>query len=177
MPYGKWKIRVSGYGTFDFEGTEHQAEEMRAHKANWEQGTALKWRTDGLAKPSDLIRAKMAQAFDDSGSCSFELTTALRKAKRKEEKANKLTKILITEEQSRLIHHTLGVTPKDKVKKPYRNHFVTSKDTEAYSVFKKLVVRKLATEGERFNQPVFWITLLGAQKIGVSTRAFNKINT
>jgi hypothetical protein len=43
----KWKIRVHGYGTFDFEGTETEAEEMRAHKAQWERGTALKWRPTG----------------------------------------------------------------------------------------------------------------------------------
>lgn len=46
MPRTLWKIRVAGYGTFDFEGTEAEAEEMRIHKANWEQGPAIKWRTD-----------------------------------------------------------------------------------------------------------------------------------
>lgn len=33
-----WVIHVAGYGTFMFEGTHAQAEEMRAHKANWERG-------------------------------------------------------------------------------------------------------------------------------------------
>jgi hypothetical protein len=49
----KWKIRVSGYGTFDFEGTEDEAEEMRAHKARWEQGFAMKWRTENQT-PKDI---------------------------------------------------------------------------------------------------------------------------
>lgn len=39
-----WMIRISGYGTFEFEGTEQEAEEMRANKARWEQGAGIKWR-------------------------------------------------------------------------------------------------------------------------------------
>ncbi|QEE24547.1 hypothetical protein CS053_08555 [Rhodanobacter glycinis] len=37
-----WEIAVTGYGSFAFYGTEHEAEEMRAHKANWEHGVATK---------------------------------------------------------------------------------------------------------------------------------------
>lgn len=37
-----WVINVAHYGAFLFEGTEAQAEEMRAHKANWEQGIGHK---------------------------------------------------------------------------------------------------------------------------------------
>ena len=33
-----WLISISGYGDFGFYGTETEAEEMRAHKANWEGG-------------------------------------------------------------------------------------------------------------------------------------------
>lgn len=40
-----WIIWVAGYGPFEFEGTEAEAEEMRAHKANWEQGIAKKFDT------------------------------------------------------------------------------------------------------------------------------------
>lgn len=40
----KWKIDVTGYGTFDFDGTEQEAEEMRRHKAEWEGGVGRKWR-------------------------------------------------------------------------------------------------------------------------------------
>lgn len=39
----KWLITVGGgYGTFEFEGTEEEAEEMRRHKANWEGAVATK---------------------------------------------------------------------------------------------------------------------------------------
>lgn len=36
-----WKIDVSGYGAFLYVGTPAEAEEMRAHKANWEGGVGL----------------------------------------------------------------------------------------------------------------------------------------
>lgn len=39
-----WVIRVSNWGTFYALGTEAQAEEWRAHKANWEHGIAEKRR-------------------------------------------------------------------------------------------------------------------------------------
>jgi len=38
----KWVIDVVGYGTFFYEGTEEEAEEMRKHKANWEAAIARK---------------------------------------------------------------------------------------------------------------------------------------
>lgn len=38
----KWVISVGGYGTFFFDGSEKKAEEMRKHKANWEQGIGRK---------------------------------------------------------------------------------------------------------------------------------------
>lgn len=38
----KWIITVEGYGSFEFEGTEQEAEEMRKHKANWEGGVGTK---------------------------------------------------------------------------------------------------------------------------------------
>ena len=37
-----WVIRVGGYGSFIFDGTEEEAEEMRCHKSNWEQAVARK---------------------------------------------------------------------------------------------------------------------------------------
>lgn len=37
-----WVISVAGYGTFFFEGSEKEAEEMRAHKARWERGVGRK---------------------------------------------------------------------------------------------------------------------------------------
>lgn len=39
----QWVILVGGgYGAFLFDGTEHEAEQMRAHKAKWEMATARK---------------------------------------------------------------------------------------------------------------------------------------
>lgn len=58
-----WKIRVQGYGTFDFCGTEAEAEEMRAHKAQWEKGVGHKWRAD-LARPVDRLTAEIASDLD-----------------------------------------------------------------------------------------------------------------
>jgi len=37
-----WVIAIGGYGSFFFKGTEEKAEEMRRHKANWEQGPGRK---------------------------------------------------------------------------------------------------------------------------------------
>ncbi|QNH21195.1 hypothetical protein HEP73_02107 [Xanthomonas sp. GW] len=37
-----WVIRVAGYGSFLFVGTEEEAEEMRRHKARWERAVAHK---------------------------------------------------------------------------------------------------------------------------------------
>lgn len=37
-----WVINVAHYGAFLFDGTEAEAEEMRAHKANWEHAIAHK---------------------------------------------------------------------------------------------------------------------------------------
>lgn len=37
-----WVISIGGYGTFLFDGTETEAEEMRAHKARWERGIGKK---------------------------------------------------------------------------------------------------------------------------------------
>jgi hypothetical protein len=37
-----WVISVGGYGSLMFEGNETEAEEMRKHKANWEQGVGRK---------------------------------------------------------------------------------------------------------------------------------------
>lgn len=38
----KWTIHVGGYGTFEFFGTEAEAETMRRHKANWENSVGKK---------------------------------------------------------------------------------------------------------------------------------------
>jgi hypothetical protein len=58
-----WKIRVQGYGTFDFEGTEEEAEEMRVHKGRWERGMAIKWRAD-KATELDRVTANICEILD-----------------------------------------------------------------------------------------------------------------
>lgn len=58
-----WNIWVSGYGQFQFEGTEAEAEDMRAHKANWERGQGRKWRAD-LARESDRLTDEIVGLWD-----------------------------------------------------------------------------------------------------------------
>lgn len=59
MTKTKWTIWVSGYGSFDFEGTKAEAEEMRAHKARWEGGASLMWKAD-MATEADRLAAETA---------------------------------------------------------------------------------------------------------------------
>lgn len=58
-----WKIFVAGYGTFDFEGTEAEAEAMRTHKVQWEHGAGWKWRAS-LERPSDALTARICAAWE-----------------------------------------------------------------------------------------------------------------
>lgn len=51
-----WVITVAGYGDFIQEGTEEEAEEMRKHKANWEQGVGRKFRCDSKINAEALLR-------------------------------------------------------------------------------------------------------------------------
>lgn len=74
-----WRIRISGYGTFDFTGTEAEAEEMRAHKANWERGHGMKWRAD-LSRKSDQFAAEMAALWDVHKGVPDKLVRARRAA-------------------------------------------------------------------------------------------------
>lgn len=65
IPIQHWKIRIQGYGTFDFAGTEAEAEKMRAHKANWERGVGIKWRVNNQTD-LDKKMQKQAEIWDDS---------------------------------------------------------------------------------------------------------------
>lgn len=76
----KWKIRVQGYGTFDFEGSEHEAEEMRLHKARWEGGSAMKWRVEDQSE-ADKIMAEMAGLFDAGKGVPYALCRRLKAAR------------------------------------------------------------------------------------------------
>jgi hypothetical protein len=76
----KWLIRIAGYGTFDFEGTEEEAEEMRKHKANWEKGSGIKWR---VTNPTlyDKLTELQAWYWDNEGGCPGWVMTKKRQAK------------------------------------------------------------------------------------------------
>jgi len=67
-----WNIRIQGYGTFDFEGTEQEAEEMRKHKAKWEGGSGMKWRKDNQTE-LDRLTEEMADIFDNGEGVPREL--------------------------------------------------------------------------------------------------------
>jgi hypothetical protein len=79
----RWLISVGGgYGSFVFEGSEDEAEEMRAHKANWEHAVARKWRIpelspwlkQGLATvngASGFLDTAMISQLVDSGACEW----------------------------------------------------------------------------------------------------------
>ncbi len=78
-----WKIRVVGYGTFDFLGTEAEAEEMRRHKARWEGGVAVKWRAD-LSRESDRLQAEIADLWDAGKGAPTRLVNKLAAARKAE---------------------------------------------------------------------------------------------
>lgn len=74
-----WKIRVAGYGTFEFTGTEQEAEEMRRQKASWEGGASMKWRSD-LSRDSDKIAAEIADLFDNGKGIPYSFFSRRKKA-------------------------------------------------------------------------------------------------
>lgn len=75
----KWMIRIAGYGTFEFEGTEDEAEEMRAHKARWERGNGLKWRADHM-RESDRLTSEIAALWDGGQGVPQRLMSRRKKA-------------------------------------------------------------------------------------------------
>ena len=61
---GVWTITIGGgYGSFQYVGTEHDAEEMRAHKARWEGAVGKKVRTEDASE-------KQVQRYQRSGAFS-----------------------------------------------------------------------------------------------------------
>ena len=74
-----WKIRVQGYGTFEFYGTEDEAEEARRNKSRWEGGIGIKWRSD-LSRKSDKLTAQIAEKWDQRAGVSAKLIKARKKA-------------------------------------------------------------------------------------------------
>lgn len=59
----KWVISLPWYGAFLFDGTEAEAEEMRAHKANWEGEVARK----RSATPEEIAANKVILQPGDCG--------------------------------------------------------------------------------------------------------------
>jgi hypothetical protein len=58
-----WAILIDGYGVFSFIGTAEEAEEMRCHKANWEQGIGKKRR----ATPAEIAAAEYSACWNHPG--------------------------------------------------------------------------------------------------------------
>jgi hypothetical protein len=75
----KWNIRIANYGTFEFEGTEEEAEAMRRHKSQWEQAIGWKWRAD-LSRESDRLMAEMADLADAGRGIPLDMLTKRRHA-------------------------------------------------------------------------------------------------
>ena len=78
-----WMIRVAGYGTFEFTGTQAEAEEMKVHKANWEGGSGMMWRKD-LARESDRIGSEIAALFEQGKSVPSEMLKRRAEARKRE---------------------------------------------------------------------------------------------
>lgn len=78
-----WKIRIQGYGTFDFVGTEDRAEEMRRHKANWERGHGYKYRVTDQ-RESDRLTQQVCELFDRHEGVPHELLRKLQTARIRE---------------------------------------------------------------------------------------------
>lgn len=76
-----WNIRIHGYGTFQFTGTEAEAEEMRLHKSRWEQAKAHKWRAS-LTTEADRLTAQIAKKLDAGGGVPLALVRKLARARK-----------------------------------------------------------------------------------------------
>lgn len=77
-----WTIRISGYGTFEFEGTEQEAEEMRKNKAQWERGNGLKYRKCEQEIIDKLVELQ-CWFFDNEGGCPHWLISQIAEEKLK----------------------------------------------------------------------------------------------
>lgn len=64
----KWRIRISGYGTYTFEGTETEAEVERKRKAAWEGGMSAKWPAHPET-PVEKMQEVREWFFETQGSC------------------------------------------------------------------------------------------------------------
>jgi hypothetical protein len=85
MPGERWKIWVSGYGEFDFFGTEEEAEDMRIHKARWERGLGQKWRAENQQE-SDRLTAKIVSIWETGAGVPQSLFKRRKEARLAEQK-------------------------------------------------------------------------------------------
>ena len=67
-----WLIRVHGYGTYYFKGTEAEAETVLVQKGQLGCSADLKWRKD-LSRASDKIAAEIARLLDAGLGVTSEL--------------------------------------------------------------------------------------------------------
>jgi len=76
-----WVIKVAGYGEFAFYGTESEADEMRAHKSQWEGGIATKMPADQSAaaveKRAAWVRYEIEHGYPRSSEREAAETTAV----------------------------------------------------------------------------------------------------
>lgn len=83
MAVRDWKIRISNYGTYDFRGTEAEAEEERKRKARHEGEMSAKY----PANPETVVE-KLHELrewfFAHEGACPGWVLTQIRKYKKLE---------------------------------------------------------------------------------------------
>jgi len=80
-----WLISVAGYGEWIYIGTEKEAEEMRAHKANWEGGVGKKrsLSTQYSDSAEKIFAEPWKERAERSGRIAQELVDELDKIKKK----------------------------------------------------------------------------------------------
>jgi hypothetical protein len=84
----KWNIWVNGYGRFEFEGAEAQAEDRRIAKGQHEGGVSRKWRVNNQ-RESDKLTAQIVDFWESGQGVPQSLLARLRKAKETELETSK----------------------------------------------------------------------------------------
>lgn len=76
----EWKIRIPGYGTFTFNGTEVEADAAMRAKAGWEGATGIMYRVD-LPNEYHRLTKQIVDLWDAGEGVSIKLMRARAKAK------------------------------------------------------------------------------------------------
>lgn len=84
----KWNIWVNGYGQFEFEGTEAEAESRRIAKGQHEGGVSRKWRVNNQ-RESDKLTARIIALWENGEGVPQSLLGLLRTAKEAELETSK----------------------------------------------------------------------------------------